>query len=150
MIVPIKTSRRDPMRLPPIKPSWYSFFLPSANNSRKPSQSPSTIPTVLKSLNPSGKSSNLPNQQPSGVTNSPMLQFQARNLIMFLVVAQVISLVEVYQLLRVYTPVICQVLNQTHCLHIFEVRKTVTSQSLIHYRLQLVGQIWFHLFNLVN
>ena len=126
------------------------IFLPSANTGKKLSQIPSTIPTVLQSLNTSVTPSHFPNQQPSGVHTMPLMEFQAINLLTFPIVAKVISLVTVHQLLWVCIPLLCQVLNQPHCLQMFQVKNPLTSQAFIHYSLQLVFQVWFHLFKLVT
>ena len=64
--------------------------------------------------------------------------------------AQVISLVAVHKLLWVFIPVIWQILHQPHCLQMFQMRKSVTSQVLIHYRLQMFFQVWFHILELVT
>ena len=79
-----------------------------------------------------------------------LLQFQARNLITFLVVDQLISLVSFHQLLLVCIPVIFQLLHQPHCLQMFQVRKPVTRKKFIHYSLQLVFQVCFRIFKLVT
>ena len=80
----------------------------------------------------------------------PLLKCQSRNLLKFLVVSQVIILVDSHKFMWVCIPVFCQVLHQPKCLNIFEARKPVKIQALIHYRLQLVWQVWFHLFKLVT
>ena len=79
-----------------------------------------------------------------------LLNFQARNLITFLVVAQVISLVAVHKLLWVLIPVLCQVLHYPYLLQFFEVINPVPIQAFILYRLQLIFQVWFHLFKLAT
>ena len=54
---------------------------------------------MLQILKPSVTSSHFTNQQPGGLTTLPVLKFQERKLPIFLVVAQVITLVVVHQLL---------------------------------------------------
>ena len=77
--------------------------------------------TMLQIFKPSGTLGHFPNQQPNKVPILDLLEFQARNLLTFLVVAQVITLVAVHHLLRVCIPFLCQVLHQPHCLQIFQV-----------------------------
>ena len=79
-----------------------------------------------------------------------MLQWQSIKLLIFIVVSQAIILVEVHQFLWLCITFLLQVLHQPHCLRIFEARKPVSSQAFVHYRLQIVWQVWFHLFNLVT
>ena len=65
-------------------------------------------------------------------------------------VARVLSLVEIHQLLSACIPVVYQLLHQPHIFHIFEARKPITIQAFVHYSLQLVWKVWFHIFNLVT
>ena len=99
MISPSATPSGYPTQSPPNKPSWFSNFLPSANPIRKPSYRPSKMPIVLQILNPSGTPSTFPTQQPSAVPTFPLMEFQARKLLTFLVASQVISLVTVHKFL---------------------------------------------------
>ena len=78
--------------------------------------------TVLQIFKPSGTPGHFPTQRPGGVPILNLLECQARNLLSFLVVAQVITLVAVYQLICVWIPVLCQVLYQPHWLQVFQVR----------------------------
>ena len=57
------------------------------------------MPTVLKMLKPSLTPSHFSNQQQGVVPTLPLLKFQARKLLTFLVVAPVITLWAVHQLL---------------------------------------------------
>ena len=57
------------------------------------------MPTMLQSLEPSGTPNSVPTQQPGGLSTLNFLEFQSRSLLILLVVAQVITLLEVHQLL---------------------------------------------------
>ena len=59
------------------------------------------MPTVLKILKLSGTPSYLTSQELGVVSTLNLLEFQARNIPTFLLVAQVITVVAVHQLLRV-------------------------------------------------
>ena len=64
--------------------------------------------------------------------------------------AQVISLLSIYQLLLVFILFLCHILQELNFLQIFEMRNPMTSQAFIQYMLQLVCQVWFHIFKLVT
>ena len=121
MITPSTTSNRHQAQSPSNNPSWLSLFKPSEITSRKTLHILSKILTVLQTLNPSGTQINFPTQQPSGVPTFPLMECQAKNLLTYLLVTQVIILVEVHQFLLVCIPFLCQVLHQPHCLQIFQV-----------------------------
>ena len=80
------------------------------------------MPTALKILKPSGTRRDLPTKQPGGVHTLTPLEWQARKILTFLVVAQVITLVKFHQLLLVCIPVLWQVLNQLHFPNILQKR----------------------------
>ena len=68
-----------------------------------------------------------------------LLQFQAINLLTFLVVAQVIGLVVVHQFLWLCIPVLCEILHQPHLFQMFQVRNSVT--TILHTDMPLIAYI---------
>ena len=105
---------------------------------------------MLKSLKPVETPSNFTNQQPSGVPTFPP------DVISIKKTSHVPSSGPRYQTsgsLSVairFIPSLCQVLHKQHLFQILQGIKPVTRQAIIRYRLQLVWQVWFHIFNLVN
>ena len=57
------------------------------------------VPTILQVLKLSGTPSHFTTQQQGGVPTFPFLEFQARKVLTFLVVVQMITLVAVHQFL---------------------------------------------------
>ena len=73
--------------------------MPSKKHSRIPSSGLSDHPRSSTSVAKIVHPSHFPTQKPSGVPTFPLLEFEAINILTFLVVAQVITLVLVHHFL---------------------------------------------------
>ena len=138
-ITPIKTPIRYSTQSSYNKPSWLSSFyqvqIPAGNHH-------TSLVQLLKCCK---YWSQVEYQVIFRLTNQvayitvSLLQFQAINLLTFLVVAQVIGLVVVHQFLWLCIPVLCEILHQPHLFQMFQVRNSVT--TILHTDMPLIAYI---------
>ena len=142
--------KNNPTASPSKKLSWFSIFyqvkIPEKNRHKSLLQ----FPMCCKAWSRLEHQVIFLLKNQVGYLPFPLLKFQAINLPILLVVAQLISLVAVHKLIWVCTPLLFQVLNQPHFLQMFQEINPVTIQAFIHYRLQLGCQVLFHLLNIVT